>query len=310
MEAFGPEDKFYGFHSGAPDDATYGRALDELLAAANEAFQAAGIAAPELESIEHSVAPSSPLPRHKLVEAYGRELVRQAKRNRHLMVFDADLIKDCGLADFAERFPERLIECGIAEQDMVSQAGGLALRGLLPVAHSFSCFLSARPNEQMYTNGTERTKIVYVGTLAGLLPATPGHSHQSVRDISSVGAIPNLVMVAPATEPETQAAVEWALDVSGESTYLRLSSIPCVIPYSVDPKPAFAVGRGFTLREGKDVVMFAYGPVMTSQAFLAAEALAKDGIDVKVVGLPWLNRIDAGWLAGAVADARSGILYR
>ena len=76
-------------------------------------------------------------------------------------------------------------------------AGGLALAGMLPVVHSFSCFLSTRPNEQIYNNATEHTKIVYVGGLSGVLPAGPGHSHQSVREISALGGVPNLVMVAP-----------------------------------------------------------------------------------------------------------------
>ncbi|HXU81100.1 MAG TPA: transketolase C-terminal domain-containing protein, partial [Polyangia bacterium] len=252
---------------------------------------------------QHTVPPSSPQPRHKLVEAYGRELVRQAERTPNLVALDADLIKDTGLTEFADRFPERLVECGIAEQDMVSQAGGLALKGMLPIAHSFACFLSARPNEQIYTNATERSKVIYVATLAGLLPATPGHSHQSVRDISSLGAMPNLVLAAPATEPEVAAILDWAVQVSPESTYLRLSSIPCILPFEADPRPAVALGRGTVLRQGKEAVIFAYGPVMTSQAVLASDALASEGIALKVVSQPWLNRVDAAWVSEVVAGA-------
>jgi transketolase len=300
MEAFGPEDKFYGFHSGAPSDEQYSAGLEELSAAATRLFAEAGLGPLAMESYQHSVAPSSPQPRQKLVEAYGRELVRQAERTPNLVALDADLIKDTGLAEFADRFPQRLVECGIAEQDMVSQAGGLALKGMLPIAHSFSCFLSARPNEQIYTNATERSKVIYVATLAGLLPATPGHSHQSVRDISSLGAMPNLVVVAPATEPEVAALLDWAIHVSRQSTYLRLSSIPCVLPFEAAARPQVAVGQGTVLREGKDAVAFAYGPVMTSQAVLAADTLASEGIGVKVVSLPWLNRVDAAWLGEVV----------
>lgn len=304
MEAFGPEDNFYGFHSGAPTDAQYEQALEQLSASVTRLSLDAGLAAPSLESNRLAVPASSPLPRHKLVEAYGRELVRQAETNSNIVVFDADLIKDCGLTDFASRFPNRVVECGISEQDMVSQAGGLALKGMVPVVHSFSSFLSARPNEQIYTNATERSKIVYVGTLSGLLPATPGHSHQSVRDISSLGAVPNLVVLAPATEPETAAALDWALNVSLQSTYLRLSSIPCVLPFEVRGESKLVEGRGTVLRDGRDAVIFAYGPVMTSQAFLAADLLEKDALSVKVVNLPWLNRVDASWLAEVVRGAK------
>ena len=112
-------------------------------------------------------------------------------------MLDADLILDTGLIPFSERFSSRFFECGIAEQDMVSQAGALALKGFLPIAHSFASFLSARPREQIYNNSSEQTKIVYVGSLAGVLPAGPGHSHQAVSDIASLGHIPSLSVLVP-----------------------------------------------------------------------------------------------------------------
>jgi transketolase len=300
MEAFGAEDKFYAFHSGAPTDEQYEAGLAELTAEADRLFQKAGVAPVALEAVELTVPSSSPVSRHKLVEAHGRALVREATHNAKVVALDADLMKDCGLAEFAERYPNRLIECGIAEQDMVSQAGGLALKGMLPVVHSFSSFLSARANEQIYANASEGTKVVYVGTLAGLLPATPGHSHQSVRDASSLGAVPNLVVIAPATEPEAEAALDWALNKTRASTYLRLSSIPCVLPFAVDARPVLVEGRGTLLHEGKAALLVAYGPVMTAQAYLAAQRLHDEGIGVGVLNLPWLNRLDGAWLAEIV----------
>src|SRR5690606_1889415 len=97
---------------------------------------------------------------------------------------DGDLVLDTGLIPFRERFRDRFLECGIAEQDMVSQAGGMAIQGLVPVVHSFACFLTPRAAEQIYNNATEHTKVLYTGSLAGLLPGMPGHSHQMVNDIS------------------------------------------------------------------------------------------------------------------------------
>src|SRR5690606_15430229 len=137
---------------------------------------------------------------HRLVAAYGRALLDQAERHPELVVLDADLVLDTGLIPFRERYPERFVECGIAEQDMVSVAGGMALRGALPVVHSFACFLSARPNEQIYNNATERTRVVYVGSLAGVVPGGPGHSHQAVRDIAALGGVPGLIMLEPSCE--------------------------------------------------------------------------------------------------------------
>jgi transketolase len=236
---------------------------------------------------------------HRLVTAYSRALVRQAERNAKLVVLDADLILDCGLIPFRQRFPERFFECGIAEQDMVSQAGGMALRGLLPVVHSFACFLSTRPNEHIYNNATERTKVIYVASLAGVLPAGPGHSHQSVRDISALGAVPGLIMMEPCTEGETEQAVDFCVGGTPSSCYLRLVSIPAEIPYALPADYRPALGRGVELRRGEDAAVIGYGPVLLTQAYRAAELLARrDGIEVTVVNLPWLNRVDRDWLAG------------
>ena len=125
-------------------------------------------------------------------------------------------------------FRNRFIECGIAEQDMVSQAGGIALRGGLPVVHSFSCFLTPRANEQIYNNATEETRIVYVGSLAGLLPGMPGHSHQSVRDISLLSQIPRMVMVEPSCEKEVEMALDFCVNHHGPklpSSYFYSSGV-------------------------------------------------------------------------------------
>ena len=175
-------------------------------------------------------------------------------------MLDADLVLDCGLIPFRERFPERFLECGIAEQDTVSIASGMAARGLLPVAHSFSCFLSARPNEQIYNNATERRRVVYVGSLAGLLPGGPGHAHQCVRDISSLSAIPNLVMIEPSCEDEVALAVDYCINGTRESCHLRLVSILVQVPYVLPAGYVLVEGRGAVLRDGRDAVVIGYGP--------------------------------------------------
>jgi transketolase len=303
MEQVRPGEKRYRFHSGAPDDETYASAAAELVENANRLLQQAGAAPLKLAAGEPREKKREPAVQ-RLIPPYSKALVEAAEAEPRLVVLDADLILDCGLIPFSERFPERFVECGIAEQDMVSQAGGMALKGLLPVVHSFACFLSARPNEQIYNNATERTKIIYVGSLAGLLPGGPGHSHQCVRDISSLGAIPGLVLIAPSCERETGMAVDFCVRGTQESSYLRLESIPVQVPYTLPAGYVLQPGQGVPLTEGRDVVMIGYGPTMLTQAVLAAEMLSSaHGIHAKVVNLPWLNRVDPKWLVETLAGA-------
>ena len=302
--AMKPGERFYRFHSGAPDDDSYARALQEL--AEHAAGQLAVLGEPplQLEMRPRFDRPSAQ-GAQRLIPAYSRALLAEAERNPRLVALDADLELDCGLIAFRERFPDRYVECGIAEQDMVSQAGGMALRGLLPVVHSFACFLSTRANEQIYNNATERTKIIYVGSLAGLLPSGPGHSHQSVRDISVLASIPGLVLLEPSCEDEVAAAVEYCVRGTAESCYLRLVSIPCQVPYQLPAGYRLAEGRGVALTEGEDAILFAYGPVLLAQAYEAAVRLRKEqGVGLTVINLPWLNRVDDSWLLDTIGDCR------
>ena len=295
----------YGYHSGAPSESDYAAALAELRASAADLVAGLGLAAIETETRTRN-------PRREarntdnLVAAYDRALVAQAEKNPHLLVLDADLVKDCGLLSFARRFPDRFVECGIAEQDMVSMASGMARRGALPVVHSFACFLSARPNEQIYNQCSESTKVIYVGSLAGLLPGGPGHSHQSVRDISALAAIPHLVMVEPSSEAEVAAIYEHLVNRLSESAYLRLVSVKWPLPFAYPQGTPVEAGRGWVVREGADAVAFGYGPWMLSNAFEAADEIeTHTGVSIRLVNLPWLNRVDPEWLRSVIGFRRS-----
>ena len=293
----------YGFHSGAPTPEEYERALNELEARLAERLAAIGLPAPELSSDEPAQRSPAPVRPQRLVTAYGQALVREAEHDPRVVALDADLVLDTGLVPFRERFPERFVECGIAEQDMVSQAGAMALAGLLPVCHSFACFLAARPNEQISNNATEETKVVYVGSLAGLVPGGPGHSHQSVRDISALGAMPGMSLIEPYCEREAELALRWALQEAGGPVYLRLVSVPWELGFEPPPQDALVEGRGTVVLDGEDALLVAAGPVMVSQAFAAAERLREDGIRCGVVALPWLRDIDGAWIAELAAEA-------
>jgi transketolase len=293
------EDELYRFHSGAPASDIYQAGIDELTARVNGALRAAGSAPLALETVE---AADRPAPRgERLIGAYAQALLEQGRKREDLVVLDADLMLDCGLIPFRDAFPARFVECGIAEQDMVSQAGMLALHGKLPVAHSFACFLSTRPNEQIYNNATELSKVVYVGSLAGLIPSGPGHSHQSVRDISTLAAVPGLTLIEPCCEEETRLALDYCINAARNSCYLRLVSVPCEIPFRLPAHYRFERGKGVELRPGSQAVLFGYGPLLLPQAWRAAEMLEREhGVSLAIVNLPWLNEVDGEWLHAAV----------
>jgi transketolase len=177
----------------------------------------------------------------------------------------------------------------------------MALAGLLPAVHSFACFLATRPNEQIYNNATEGTKVIYAGSLAGLVPGGPGHSHQSVRDISALGAVPGMALIEPFSEHEVRAAVDWAVNRAEGPVYIRLVSVPWAVGFEPPAVEELVPGRGTVLRQGRDLQFVAAGPVMVGGAWLAAEQLAVNGIEAGVVSMPWLRGVDGAWLA-EVAD--------
>lgn len=297
------EDGFYKFHSGAPKYEQYLSAFEELRDRVNGYLKKSGL---DSLSFEVREIPASPDNQNvqRLLPAYGDELVKIAEEHKNLVAMDADLVLDTGLIPFKKQFPSRYFECGIAEQDMVSFAGGLALKGLLPIVHSFSCFLSTRSNEQIYNNATEKNKIIYVASLAGLLPATPGHSHQSVRDIATVGNIPGLVLLEPANETEARLAIRWAIEKNVESSYIRLANLPLKLPFDLPSNYQLEIGRGVFLLDGDDLAIISYGPVMLSEAVKAAKLLKEKGVSVAVINLPWLNRIDHDWFLEKIGHFR------
>jgi transketolase len=286
----------YRFHSGAPDADSYSRGAQELIDDVNRALGRTGAARLSLETAEPP-AKSEFGATKRLIPAYTEALLDRAANDERIVALDADLVLDTGLIPFKAQFPDRFVECGIAEMDMVSQAGGMALQGLSPICHSFGCFLSTRPNEQIYNNATERTKVLYVGSLAGLIPAAPGHSHQSLRDISALASVPNLDIVEPCCPEEVPLLLDHLLGTSGRSGYLRLISVPWVVPFTY-PAKRLVPGQGVVLWEGKDaaIAIATYGLIMTAEAYKAAKTLVEeDGISTLVISCPFLNRIDGSW---------------
>jgi len=296
MEGLACGDQTYHFHAGAPSLKDYLAAVGELTARIDARLSRLGKPALELAGAPQPVR-VAPVKPERLVLAYGDELLQMARTRTDIVVMDGDLLSDCGIEAFKEELPERFIECGIAEQHMVSAAGGMALNGILPVVHSFACFLSTRANEHIYNNATEKKKIIYTATLAGVVPGGPGHSHQSVRDISAIGSVPGLTAFEPCSEREARLAIRWAVEENDASTYLRFVNVPLDLPYSLPASYSLQVGRGVTLREGADVALVGYGPLLMTSAWRAADELASQGVRAAVINLPWLNRIDDAWVA-------------
>jgi transketolase len=306
----------YRWHAGAPGDEPFERAVGELEARLVERCVALGIEPPVLDVVEpegpvrglegepESGAGTRSRPvvtDEYVVEAYGEALLELAEEREDLVVLDADLASDCRVRAFELAYPERFVQCGIAEQDMVSTAAGMARHGLLPVVNSFAAFLASRANEQIYNQASEGSKVIYALHYAGLVPAGPGKSHQSIRDISLLAALPNVTIVQPGSWDQTRALLRWAVEDAVENVAVRLVIGPS--PRRLElPARVSDVGRGNVLRDGSDAVLLSYGPVTLHEALLAAERLAEgDEASVRVVAMPWLNRFDADWLAAEVA---------
>ena len=314
---------YYRWHAGAPSDEPFVAAHAELVARVNDELNAMGAAPLALAEVRRdsrgdaffaknalgepvstgAQTGTAAVTKDYVVEAYGAALMEIGARRPDLVVLDADLAADCRTRRFELERPKQFIQNGIAEQDMVSMAGGLARHGLLPVVNSFASFLASRANEQIYNNATEKSRIVYVCHYAGLIPAGPGKSHQSLRDVALLANLPGFTIIQPANAIETAQALDYCVDDAPGSSMLRLVIGPSPRPIETPPGYRLTEGRGWVAREGRDALMFAYGPVMLHEALLASEILAEQGVSLAVVNQPWLNRFDLPWLADLVGPS-------
>jgi transketolase len=321
--AFRTGNGLYPWHAGAPDDQSFALAHTEILNRINIELQLFGFEPLSLTNMEKLKQTYKHIPlnalgepiseaaiaKHSLkqnseyvVEAFGKALVDQGEKRNDLVVIDADLSSDCRLRYFENRFPHRFIENGIAEQDMVSMAGGLARMGLLPVVNSFASFLASRANEQIYNNATEHTKIIYGCHYGGLIPAGPGKSHQSIRDISLLGALPNMEIIQPCNPAETEMVVDYCVNQAKVNCAIRMNISPSPRKIKLPEYYSLKRGRGIPLRGGSDALLFAYGPVMLNEALLASETLVGHNFGLEVVNMPWLNVVDMKWMESIIND--------
>lgn len=222
-------------------------------------------------------------------DAYGLALVELGRAHEDVVVLDADLSKSTKTADFAKAFPQRFINAGIAEQNMMGMSAGLAASGKVVFASSFAIFAAGRAFEQVRNSiAYPHLNVKVCATHAGLTVGEDGGSHQAVEDIALMRTLPNMTVVVPADGISTRKAVQQLYDLEGPA-YLRLGR-PAV-PVLYNENDSITIGKGNLLREGSDVAIIACG-IMVSKALEAAELLAAQGINAAVADMHTIKPLD------------------
>ena len=223
-------------------------------------------------------------------EGYGAALAELGAEHENLVVLDADLAGSTKTAVFGKAFPERHINCGIAEGNMMSVAAGLAATGKVAFASSFAMFASGRAYEQIRNSiGYPRLNVKIGATHAGISVGEDGATHQCIEDIALMRAIPGMVVINPSDDVEARAAVRAAYHYEGP-VYLRFGRLAVpVINDHADYK--FEIGKGVVLHEGTDVTIFATG-LEVAEANIAKDLLEADGISVNLINIHTIKPID------------------
>lgn len=222
-------------------------------------------------------------------EAYGKALVELGKQHEDIVVLDADLSQSTKTALFAKAFPERFIDVGIAEQNLMGIAAGLAAAGKVCFASSFAMFAVGRAFEIIRNSiAYPRMNVKICATHAGITVGEDGGSHQAIEDVSLMRSVPNMTVVVPADGVSTGKALQALYDLEGPA-YLRLGRAS--IPILYDESMTFTLGKGIELKEGKDLAIIACGG-MVAPALEAAQTLEKEGLQVSVVDMHTIKPID------------------
>jgi len=229
-------------------------------------------------------------------EAFGQALLELGRENPHLVVLDADLGTSTRASVFAGEFPERFIQVGIAEQNMIGIAAGLALAGWIPVTSTLACFASKRALDQVRASVVQpRLNVKITGGYSGILAGKTGITHQSVEDLAIFRAMPQMTVLAPSDGIETRAALRAAVDYHGP-VYIRLTRDP--FPTVMPQDYVFRIGEAVPMLDGKDVALLTTG-WMLLPALEAASALAQEGIHALVLHLPTLKPFAADAVVAA-----------
>ncbi len=243
-------------------------------------------------------------------EAFGHTLVELARENPDIVVLDADLASSTRVTYFKEAFPERFFQMGVAEQNMMGVAAGMALMGKVPFVSTFAVFASRRACDQVAISVAHcRTNVKIVGAYSGIVSGNNGATHQAVEDVGIMRAIPHMVVVDPGDDVEMAQVVRAIVAYDGP-VYLRVTRDvwPRVSPDGSDGGQPyeFALGKGVQVRSGSDVTLIGSG-MMTSQCVEAADLLARLGIAARVLHMPTLKPVDVEAIVAA-AEETGGIV--
>ena len=233
-------------------------------------------------------------------ESYGNALAQYGAEYPNLVVLDADLAAATKTGIFKKAFPERHIDCGIAECNMVGIAAGLATTGKIPFVSSFAMFAAGRAFEQIRNSvGYPHLNVKIGATHAGISVGEDGATHQCNEDIALMRTIPGMVVINPSDDVEAKAAVKAAIDHDGP-VYLRFGRL--AVPVINDnPDYKFELGKGVVLREGKDITLIATG-LCVSETLEAAKLLEADGIDAKVINIHTIKPLDEELVVAAAKE--------
>ena len=223
-------------------------------------------------------------------ESYGNALAELGAQHDNVVVLDADLAGATKTSVFKKAFPERHIDCGIAEGNMMGVAAGLATTGKVPFASTFAMFASGRAFEQIRNSiGYPHLNVKIGATHAGISVGEDGATHQCNEDIALMRTIPGMTIINPSDDVEAKAAVKAAYEIDGP-VYLRFGRLAVPV-INTNPDYKFEVGKGVTLRDGSDLTIIATGLCVNS-ALEAAEMLAKDGVSAKVINIHTIKPLD------------------
>lgn len=232
-------------------------------------------------------------------ESYGEALAELGAEYSNLVVLDADLAAATKTSTFKKAFPERHIDCGIAEGNMVGIAAGLAASGMITFVSSFAMFLAGRAFEQIRNSvGYPHLNVKIGATHAGISVGEDGATHQCNEDIALMRSIPGMVVLSPSDDIEAKVAVRAAVEHQGP-VYLRFGRLAAPIFHEPDYK--FEIGKGYMLKNGTDLTIVATG-LMVYEALTAAELLEKDGIHARVLNYPTIKPLDKELLCRAAKE--------
>lgn len=239
-----------------------------------------------------------------LRKAYGDALVALGDKDNRIVALEADLGKSTMSISFGKKYPDRYFQMGIAEQNMISTAAGLALTGKIPFASSFAVFSSGRPYDQIRSSiAIPNLHVIICGSSAGLSDYGDGKTHQSIDDIALMRVLPHMTVLCPCDAHEVHQMMKAALTCKGP-VYIRICRAD--LPVLTESETSYSIGKMTELRSGKDIVIFACG-VMVSQSLKAAEILAKQNIDAKVVNLSTIKPLDVKRLKAYVKGMKAVI---